>query len=235
MKVEIWSDVLCPWCYIGKRRFESALAEFEHRDNVEVVWRSFQLNPSAPLHFDGTTTEMLMNKYRVSHEHATAMQANVTSIAAEEGLAYDFDIAKVTNSFDAHRLIHLAKKHQLQDEMKERLLKAYFSEGSPIGDHDALVELGVEVGLDADEIRQILESDTYAADVRGEQMQAQAYGISGVPFFLFDEKYGVSGAQTPDVFKMAFERAWQDSVKVLEMVGGSENADMCDDDGCAVP
>jgi predicted DsbA family dithiol-disulfide isomerase len=224
MKIEIWSDVLCPWCYIGKRRFETALAQFNHDEAVEITWRSFQLDPNAPLNFDGTTTERLMQKYGVSREQSEAMQNNVTMLAAQEGLEYHIEESKVTNSFDAHRLIHLAAEHDLQDDMKERLLKAHFVESRLISDTDTLVQLAVEVGLDADETRQMLESDDFADGVRNDQYQAAAYGIRGVPFFLFNEKYGVSGAQTPDVFAMAFERAWQDHVNAADVVGSGQES-----------
>lgn len=219
MKIEIWSDVLCPWCYIGKRRFETALAQFGHVDEIDVVWRSFQLDPNAPLKYDGTNTERLMQKYGVSREQSEAMQDNVAMLAAQEGLEYHMAGAKVTNSFDAHRLIHLAAAHDLQDEMKERLLKAHFVESMLISDEDTLVELAIEVGLDAEEVRQMLESDDFAEAVRADQYQAAVYGIRGVPFFLFDAKYGVSGAQTTAVFGRAFQKAWEESKAAREVVG----------------
>src|SRR4051794_24498154 len=153
MKVEIWSDVVCPWCYIGKRRFETTLARFQHADQVEVIWRSFQLDSDAPLESGLTVTEMLAGKYGVGLEQAAAMNDRVTSIAAEEGLDYHLDKAKYTNTFDAHRLIHLAAERGLRNEMKERLMRAYFTEGASVGNADTLVRLAAEVGLDTGEAR----------------------------------------------------------------------------------
>ncbi len=151
MKVEIWSDVACPWCYIGRRRFEKALAQFEHRDQVEVVWRSYQLDPHAPREYNGTLNDMLAEKKGISRQQADALHEHVTALAAQEGLEYHFERARVGNSFDAHRLLHFAAHHHLQSEMKERLQKAYFTDGLSFSDPHTLVQLAVEVGLDADE------------------------------------------------------------------------------------
>lgn len=232
MKVEIWSDIVCPWCYIGKRRFEAALARFSHGDEVEVTWRSFELDPQAPRHTSGTLADMLATKYGVSPAKAEAMNAQVTTLAAGEGLDYHLDQAQPGNTFDAHRLIHLAATHGLQAAAKERLMRAYFTEGRAIGDHDTLVTLGTEIGLPADGVRAMLASNTYADDVRGDQRQATAFGISGVPFYVIDQQYGVSGAQSAETFLDALEQIWTQSHP--QTLVGSTQAENCDDGSCAM-
>lgn len=232
MRIEIWSDVVCPWCYIGKRRFESALARFEHRDQVEVVWRSFELDPNAPRHQEGPQDEMLAQKYGVSLTQARGMIERVTRLAAQEGLEYHLDRAQRGNTFDAHRLLHLAGAHGRQGELKERLLHAYFTEARPIGDADTLVAIGVEGGLPADEVRAMLASDDYRAAVRADQRRAAAFGIQGVPFFVIDEQFGVSGAQESDVLLSTLEQAWAKS-HPLTLLGAEEaDVDVCVDDRC---
>jgi predicted DsbA family dithiol-disulfide isomerase len=205
LKVEIWSDVVCPWCYIGKRRFEAALAEFPHE--VETVWRSFELDPGAPPAREHTATEHLAAKYGMSVEQAEASHAQMTELAAREGLEYHFDTARGGNSFDAHRLIHLAAAHGKQDEAKERLMRAYFTEGVPIGDREALVALAADIGLDPDDARAALDGDAYADAVREDELLAQRIGIQGVPFFVLDRRLGVSGAQPAEVLVRALEQA----------------------------
>jgi predicted DsbA family dithiol-disulfide isomerase len=202
LTVEIWSDVVCPWCYIGKRRFEAAVDQFD--GEVEVVWRSFELDPGAPAVREHTATEHLSAKYGMSVEQAQASHAKMTDLAAQEGLEYHFERARGGNSFDAHRLIHLAAAHGKQAEAQERVMRGYFTEGLPIGDRDALIALGDELGLDA---RAALESDEYAEAVREDEMLAQRIGIQGVPFFVLDRRYGVSGAQPADVLVQALEKA----------------------------
>jgi predicted DsbA family dithiol-disulfide isomerase len=211
IQVEIWSDVVCPWCYIGKRRFERALAEFEHRDDTAVLWRSFELDPEAAQAYSGSLDEMLAEKYGVSLERARAMNEQVTRLAAEEGLEYRLSDAKRGNSFDAHRLIHLARKHGLQDETVERSMRAYFSEGRPIGERETLVELAREVGLAEEEARSALEGTEYAEEVRADERRAAELGISGVPFFVVGGRYGVSGAQSSEAFLQVLQRAWADA------------------------
>ncbi len=233
MKIEIWSDVVCPWCYLGKRRLEHALEQFSYQDDVEVVWRSFELDPTAPRRIDETLDEMLAQKMGTSAERARAGHARLTALGAEEGLDYAFDKAQHVNTFDAHRLIHLAAQHGLQGEMKERLMHAYFTEGLPIGDPETLVTLAAEVGLDADEARSMLDGNAYAEDVRGDERRAAMLGISGVPFFVFDEKYGVSGAQPTDLFREVLEKAWAES-HPLTLVPTGDAADTCDGDSCAI-
>ena len=202
LTVEIWSDVVCPWCYIGKRRFEAAVERFD--GEVEVVWRSFELDPSAPAVREHTATEHLAAKYGMSVEQAEASHVKMTELAAQEGLEYHFERARGGNSFDAHRLIHLAAAHGKQGEAQERVMRGYFTEGLPIGDREALIALGDELGLDA---RAALESDEYADAVREDEMLAQRIGIQGVPFFVLGRRYGVSGAQPADVLAQALEKA----------------------------
>ena len=234
MKVEIWSDVVCPWCYIGKRRFEAALTRFEHRDEVEVVWRSFELDPTAPQHRQEGLDEHLAAKYRMPLEDARRMQEHMTATAAGGGLDFRFDIARSGNTFDAHRLIHLALKRGVQDAVKERLMRAYYSEGEAVGDPDTLVRLVTEAGLDADEARATLASEQFADEVRADEQEAAALGISGVPFFVVDRRYGVSGAQSADVLLQVLRQAWAEA-HPLTMVGGrAASGEACVDGSCAV-
>lgn len=209
MDVEIWSDINCPWCYIGKRRFESALAEFEHADDVTLTWRSFELDPNAPAEVPGNGAAMIAQKYGMAIEKAQEMERNVTATAAGDGLRYDLEHARIGSSFDGHRLIHLAKRHGLQDEMKERLLRARFTEGLLLSDHDTLIELATEVGLDPDEVRELLEGDLYADAVREDEATAHALGISGVPMFVVDRSFGASGAQPPEQLLTLLRHAWE--------------------------
>jgi len=211
VKVEIWSDVVCPWCFIGKRRFETALDRFEHRADVEVEFRSFELNPNAESQPEGSLEEALARKYGVSLEQARAMNARVVDAAAGEGLQYRFDIARRGHTFDAHRLIHLAAADGLQAAMKERLMAAYFMEGRAIGDRDTLVELAGEVGVDPGRARAALDSDEFADDVRADEREAAELGITGVPFFVINRRYGVSGAQPPEVMLKALAAGWEEA------------------------
>ncbi|MEX2290106.1 MAG: DsbA family oxidoreductase [Mycobacteriales bacterium] len=233
MRVEIWSDVVCPWCYIGKRRFEQALAAFPHRDEVEVVWRAFELDGQAPPERVGDYAEMLAAKYGCSVEHGQEMIDTMTANAAQEGLDFRFDRARVGNTFDAHRLLHLAAERGLQDAVKERLLLATFTEGEPIGDAETLVRLVAEAGLDADEARAVLADGRYADEVRADERDAQRFGISGVPFFVVDRTYGVSGAQPADVLRALLDKAWEESRPVQLVTTGAAGPG-CDGDSCAV-
>ena len=211
MQVEIWSDIICPWCYIGKRRFESALADFAHRKEVQVIWRSFELDPDAPRQREGTLREYLAKKYRVSLEEAAAMNERVTSVAKEAGLEYRLADARPGNTFDAHRLLHFAASKQLGDRATERLMHAYFSESLPVGERAALARLAPEFGITENEAMALLESDAYAGEVRADQARAAKFGITVVPFFVFDEKSGISGAQPVQVFAEALQRALEDA------------------------
>lgn len=230
LTVEIWSDVVCPWCYIGKRRFEAALRDFEHADAVDVVWRSFELDPDAPTHARVGLEQHLAEKYGVSLERAAAMNKQVTELAAAEGLDYRLDQAQRGNTFDAHRLLHLAQEHGLQKDAKERLLRAYFTEARAISDTDSLVELLDDVDVPADEVREVLSSDAHADDVRADETRARQLGITGVPFFALDGRYGLPGAQPADTILQALRRTWQERAP-LQTLGESGAA--CDDDGCA--
>ncbi len=211
MKVEIWSDVVCPFCYVGKRRFETALATFPNAEKIEVVWRAFELDPDAPRRSPGTLDERLAAKYGMSLEQAREMNANVVAMSAGEGLEVRLDVAQPGNTFDAHRLIRMAADHGLQAEANERLLRAYWVEGRAIGEVATLTELGAELGLDRDEVSAMLRGDAYAASVRDDQEQARAFGIQGVPFFVLDRAYAVSGAQEVGVFQQALTQAWNES------------------------
>jgi predicted DsbA family dithiol-disulfide isomerase len=235
VKVEIWSDVACPWCYVGKRRFEAALAEFEHRDQVEVEWKSFELDPGAASVATAEESHYaarLARKYGMSDAQAQQMLDQMTATAAVAGLDFRFDRAVAANTFEAHQLVHLAAARGRQDAMKERLLLAYFTEGRPVGDRSVLVELAVDAGLDADEAARALEEQTYAADVRADEQEASALGISGVPFFVFDRKYGVSGAQPAEQLLQVLRRAWEESRPLTMVPAGADEA--CGPDGCAI-
>jgi predicted DsbA family dithiol-disulfide isomerase len=209
LKVEIWSDVVCPWCYIGKRRFEAALAEFPHE--VETVWRSFELDPGAPPAREHTATEHLAAKYGMSVEQAEASHAQMTELAAREGLEYHFDTARGGNSFDAHRLIHLAAEQGLGEQVSERLFSAQHCEAEATGDRETLERLAVEAGLDRDDVRDVLDGDRYADAVRADEEAASQIGIRGVPFFVLGRKYGLSGAQPADVLVQALQQTWDEA------------------------
>ncbi|MGA2455253.1 MAG: DsbA family oxidoreductase [Solirubrobacteraceae bacterium] len=208
MDVEIWSDIACPWCYIGKRRFEAALAQFEHRDGVRVTWRSFELDPQAPHERSGDRAARLAQKYGMTVEQARDAEQQLTAVAAGEGLGFRFDIARSGSTFDAHRVVHLAGEHALQDAMKERLLRAYFTEGELVGDHETLVRAAVEVGLAEDEVRETLAGERCAAQVRDDERTAGELGISAVPTFVVDRKLGVSGAQPPEALLQLLQQGW---------------------------
>jgi predicted DsbA family dithiol-disulfide isomerase len=210
MHVEIWSDIACPWCYVGKRRFEAALAAFEHRDEVRVTWRSFELDPAAPAARERSGAEHLAEKYGMSVEEARARQAQMAEMAAGDGLDMRADLTRGANTFDGHRLLQLAGVHGLQTEMKERLMRAYHTEGELVSDHDTLVRLAVEVGLDADEVRETLASDRFAAEVREDEQTAVALGISAVPCFVIDRRFGAPGAQPPEVLTAFLQRGWDE-------------------------
>ena len=214
MRVEVWSDVVCPWCFIGKRRLEAALADFEHAGEVEVLWRSFELDPNAPAEPEGDYAERLARKYRRTPDEARAMLAQMTQTGLEAGAELRFDRVLGGNSFDAHRLLHLAARHDRLDAMKERLMRAYFTEGRRIGDRETLVELAADVGLDTDEARTALAGEEYAGAVRADEEQAYEYGVAGVPFFVLDGRFAVEGAQPPELLLRALERAWDERAAV---------------------
>ncbi len=231
LRVDVWSDVACPWCYIGKRRLEAALAQFPERDQVDVVWHSFELDPDAPAHSDASMRDVLAGKYGRGAAEAQGMLDHVTRTAAQDGLEYHFERARPANTFLAHQLVHLGAARGRQDAVKERLLRAHFTEGEPLGDPETLVRLAAEAGLDAGEARDALRDGTHAGAVRADEAQARAYGISGVPFFVLDGRYGVSGAQPAEVLRGALAQVWAE-VAAPVAVG---DAEACGDGQCAVP
>jgi predicted DsbA family dithiol-disulfide isomerase len=212
MQIEIWSDIACPWCYVGKRRFEAALDAFEHRHEVTVTWRSFELNPSAPRERGVDSAGHLAEKYGMTREQAHASQQTLADVAAADGLDMRFDLARGGNTFDAHRLVHLAEAHGVQDAMTERLMRAYFTEGELIGDADALARLALDVGLPEDEVREVLATDRYAAEVRDDERTAASLGIHAVPFIAVDRRIGAAGARPPEALGELLRQAWEGRV-----------------------
>ncbi|TYR56277.1 DsbA family oxidoreductase [Streptomyces parvus] len=236
MRVEIWSDIACPWCYIGKARFEKGLAEFAHRDEVEVVHRSFELDPSRAKGDTALVIDMLAEKYGRSREEAAAMEANVAANAQSEGLGYRTEGRDHGNTFDIHRLLHLAKARGRQDELLTLAYRANFAEERSVFDDEVLVALAEEAGLDADEARAVLaDPEAYADDVRTDEREAAELGANAVPFFVLDRRYGIAGGQPSEVFVQALEQAWKDRpATALTTVGGDAAA--CDADGaCELP
>jgi predicted DsbA family dithiol-disulfide isomerase len=236
MRIEVWSDVVCPWCYIGKRHLEAALDTFEHRDEVEVVYRSFELDPSAPQVPVETTVESLATKFGTDVAGARELMKRADGVAALVGLTFNHADAPHARTVDAHRLLHLALDEggvARQAELEEALLAAYFTRGESMGDHDVLRKVAVDVGLDPARVDEVLAGDEFTGAVHADIEQARAYGATGVPFFVVDQKYGVSGAQPTEVFSQLLERAWSESHPQVELVGGA-GADACGPDGCAV-
>lgn len=233
MQVEIWSDIVCPWCYIGKRRFERALASFGHADSVAVSYRSFELDPAAPASRRGSHAEHLARKYGMSVEQAEQLDQQMTERAAAEGLDFNFGVMRGGNTFDAHRLLHLAKEHGLQVEMKERLMHATFTDGLPIADKPTLADLAAEVGVPAADARDALESDAYAIAVRHDEELAARYGITGVPFYVAGGKFAVSGAQPTEVFQQLLHRAYEESNPLTLVTSAGSDAE-CEGDSCAI-
>jgi len=235
MQVDIFSDVVCPWCAVGKRRFEAALGQFEHADEIEVVWRAFELDPNAPARREGDYADRLARKYGMSREQAVAANEGITATAAAEGLEFHFERAQPGNTFDAHRLLHYAREAGpgLQDALKERLLIAYFTEGEPIGDPETLVRLAAEVGLDPEQCAEILAGDRYAADVRADEREAHELEVTGVPFFVVDGKFGIPGAQDAETILSVLRRAWT-KAHPLEMAEVPAAGGACEGDSCAI-
>jgi predicted DsbA family dithiol-disulfide isomerase len=207
VKIEVWSDVVCPWCYIGKRRLEHALRDFEHADEVEVTWRSFQLNPDTPKGTAVPTMEYLASRFG---PQSAGMTGRVAELARAEGLDFDFDAALTVNTLDAHRVLHLANDLGVGDAAKERLLRAHFTEGADLSDPDVLAGLLGEVGVDQGRARAVLASREYAEAVRDDFEEAERLGANGVPFFVIDRKYGISGAQPAEAFLHALRTAYAD-------------------------
>ena len=206
MQIEIWSDIMCPFCYIGKRKFEAALAQFDHKDDVHITWKSYQLSPDMVTDPHKNINQFLAEHKGISVEEAKGMNEYVTGMAAQVGLTYNFDKTIVANSFNAHRFAHFAKQFGKQDEAEEKLFSAYFNEGKNLDEYSVLIELGKEIGLDPAALKVALESGAYADDVRTDIREAEQLGLRGVPFFVFDRKYGVSVAQDSRVFLETMEK-----------------------------
>ena len=235
MNVEIWSDVMCPFCYIGKRKFEKALAQFPHKDKVNVIWKSFQLDPTTITDPTLNTIDNLAQKKGWSKEQADQTIAHVTGIAKQVGLDFHFEKAVVANSLDAHRLSHLAKKYGKQNELEEKLFSAYFIDGKNTADFNTLLQIATELGLDKTEVSALLKSNTYTNEVYHDIKQAQQIGVNGVPFFLLDNKYAVSGAQESETFLGALTKAYEEHLlkNNFETVTSSPS-DSCGSDGCEI-
>jgi len=213
LKIDVWSDIACPWCYVGKRRFEEGVRRYEEAGGdrrVEVEYHSFELAPDTPVDFEGSEVDFLADHKGLPVPQVRQMLAQMTEVARSEGLDFDYDALQHTNTLKAHELLHLAKAHGLQREMKERLLRAYFTEGRHVGYDDDLADLAAEIGLDRETVLVALREGTYREDVAADIAQARAYGISGVPFFVIDGRYGVSGAQDPALFADALRQAAND-------------------------
>lgn len=224
MKVEIWSDVMCPFCYIGKRKFEAAMGQFANSNAIELEWKSFELSPDMVTDTSKSTTQYLAEHKGISIEEAQGMTEYVTNMAKQVGLEYHLEKAVVANSFNAHRFSHFAKQYGKQDEAEELLFRSYFTEGKNTDDLNVLLQLGIEIGLDSVALKAVLESDAYAAEVRADETEAMQLGVRGVPFFVFDRKYAVSGAQDPTVFLQTLNKSFEEWRKAnpqpaFEMVG----------------
>ncbi|OYO18064.1 protein-disulfide isomerase [Enemella dayhoffiae] len=231
MKIDIWSDIVCPFCYLGKRELELALADFEHRDQVQISWRSFELDPTIEPVSDNTLVQKIASKYGISEAESEQSQRQIAERAASLGLTFNWQQARFGNTFDAHRLVHLARELGLEQQAYELLLRAYFTDGVAVGDPAELQRLGEEIGLPEQRVRRLLSSDEFAAAVRADEQEARSLGISGVPFFVFADRYAVSGAQPQEVFANALAKAWQDTHPAgLIDVGPSGEA--CGPDGC---
>ncbi len=236
MKVEIWSDVMCPFCYIGKRNFETAMAEFTEAGQIGVEWKSFQLDPFIRAEKGKSIEEYLAERKGWTPEQARQMNHQVTGSAQAAGLEFNMDRIVVANSFDAHRLIQLAKRHHLGDRVEELLFRAYFTEGKDVGDHATLLELGVTAGLDRKEVAEMLSGDALGDDVRRDIARARQLGVRGVPFFVFNDKYGVSGAQPAAVFLQALRQSygeWAEShpLRVIDTAADTAGGPSCTPDG----
>ena len=234
MNVEIWSDVMCPFCYIGKRKFENALEQFPQKENINIIWKSFQLDPTTVTDPSLNTIDNLAKKKGWSKQQAQETTAHVTNIAKQVGLDFHFEKAVVANSFDAHRLSHLAKKYGKQNDLEEKLFLAYFTEGKNTADHSTLLQIAKEIGLDVKEAIAVLNSTTYAAEVEQDITEAQHIGVRGVPFFVLDRKYAVSGAQESETFLGALTKAYEEHTNgILEPIA-TNNSCGCGPEGCDV-
>ncbi|WP_300382067.1 DsbA family oxidoreductase [Clostridium sp.] len=239
MKVEIWSDIFCPFCYIGKRKFELALKEFDKKEEVEVIYRSFELNPNAPKSYDKNIHELIASKYGITYEEAKLNNDNIVKQAKGLGLEYNFDTLIVTNSFDAHRMIHFSDKYGKMQEMTEALFKAYFTESKDVSDFNTLVGIAISIGLNKDEALNMLNCNDYKDSVRKDEEMAGHYGISSVPFFIFNDKFSVSGAQPTEMFLMALNKSMEDEKSFIDLnkknsEDSEENKNVCVDGSCKI-
>ena len=233
MRLDIWSDIACPWCAVGKANLDTALTEFPHP--VEVVWRSFELDPGATDVREADYARLLARKYGTSDAGGQAMIDRMVATGRDAGVTLDFSTIKPGNTFDAHRVVHLGAARGLQNAVKERFLAGYLSEGVAISDHDEIARMAAEAGLDEAEVREVLASDTYGEDVRGDEKQAMDLGCSGVPFFVMGGRVAVPGAQPPDTLLRALEKAWELTSPLVVLDSLGTDAEMCGPDGCAVP
>jgi len=233
LRIDIWSDIACPWCYVGKRRLEAALEHLPaaERAQVQITWHAFELDPSAPRERsrDASYAERLAKKYGTPVATAQARIASMVQTAKADGLDFDFERIRPGNTFDAHRLLHLAHERGVQDALKERFLLGYLSQGEAIGDKAVLERLAIEAGLPAEEVRAVLDTDRYAAEVRADEAEAREIGIQGVPFFVFDERLAVSGAQPAAVLLSALKQAF--AARPSSPAPFEEGA-VCGPDGC---
>ncbi len=213
MEINIWSDVRCPFCYIGKKNFEKALEQFPQKDQIKVVWRSFELDPSLKTQPETSTVDYFVQSKGVSREQATQMLGHATNMAREVGLTFDFDKAVLANSFNAHRLIQMAKSKDLGNEIEEALFEAHFTDGVNIDDIESLIKIGVSIGMDQEEVKKVMESDAFDYEVRQDQLDARNIGVQGVPFFVFNNKYAVSGAQPAAAFLETIEKSFAEYKK----------------------
>lgn len=212
LRIDVWSDIACPWCYVGKRRLEQALASFPQAQSVDVVWRAFELNPAAPREAEaGRYAERLSKKYGTSVSEAQRRIDHLVEVARGDGLALDFERIRPGNTFDAHRVVHYAAELGKQDAVKERLLRGYLCEGAAIGDRGVVLQLASDAGLDAERVSGILSSEDYGREVRADEAEAQQLGIHGVPFFVLGRRFGVSGAQTADIMLQALDKVWSET------------------------
>lgn len=239
--IDVWSDVICPWCYLGLTYLDRALAEFEHADRVDVVLHSYELDPTAPVRDEVPMVTRIARKYGTSEEQVEASQARIASLGEEVDLDFHFDRTARGNTFDAHRLLHRAREHGVQLELKTALFRAYFTDGDVVGEHDTLRRVAGEVGLPADAVAEVLDTDVHAGEVRADVDRARQMGVSGVPYFLFDGEVGFGGAQPPERMLRALDRLWAERRPDPEPpglrdddVGGDRDGDVCGPEGCEV-
>lgn len=232
MKIEIWSDVMCPFCYIGKKNFEKTLENLPFKDEIKVEWKSFQLDPTLEHNKTKTTAEYFREKKGFPEEQAKQMTENVIRMGKSSGIDFNFEKALITNTLSAHKLLHLAKKYHKSTEMEEELFRAHFIEGKNVGDKNVLIALAVSLAIDAEEADNSLQSDNFNYEIQQDILEARNNGISGVPFFILNGKYGISGAQPVEVFKNAMIQTYEETVVTVK--NNSQENLSCDSDGCSI-